>query len=200
MPWAGFGIDGYKLARTRSIEGSKLSAVDGAGGIRACRASRGRDETGTIVVLKISVLVDGRGDGERRTGTDHHERAQTEQIRQGHAAAQEEPLPDVERSATVVLADVVGVRGKVGDTRRVAVGIAQRVEAEELDFGANFYVGVHDQLFLFEIAFGDKAVDIPATDGRTIRVAGGSRIRRIRVDGKELVEAARVQVRRRNSG
>ena len=43
----------------------------------------------------------------RRTGTDHHKRTQPKQVREGDAAAEKEPISNIEGSTSVILADVV---------------------------------------------------------------------------------------------
>jgi hypothetical protein len=76
-------------------------------------------------------------------------------------------------SAAVVGADVVGVRGKAGNSGGVAVGIVQYVVAEKLNLRSEANVGVGDQLILPEDAFGNVAVKISTGGVATTRDCTG---------------------------
>src|SRR4029077_1059889 len=166
---AGFGIDGQKFSGPRGIECSELRAVNGTlRGARACGTSGGRHKSRTIIVVDlVSVLIDGRRDVKRRAGTDDHERTQTNQIRKGDTAAQKQSVPNVKGGAAVILGDVVGIRREAGDAGSLSAGVAQGGEAQRWGFGADPYIGVQDELVLFEIAFGNVAVGVASNDRGT---------------------------------
>src|SRR5579864_2640574 len=88
----------------------------------------------------------------------------------------------------------MGVRRKTGNTGSVAVGMVQRIVAEHLHLGTDAHVAVHYQLVLFEIGFGNVAIDVASLDRGTIRSAWGSGIWGAGVDESELVEAARIHI------
>src|SRR5947209_19295840 len=74
------------------------------------------------------------------------------QVGQCDAASEKNTMPNVEGDAAIVLADVVGIGGESGHARSIAIGVVQGVEAEQLQFGADAHIAVHDQLILLEIA------------------------------------------------
>jgi len=61
-------------------------------------------------------------------------------------------VPNVKGATAIVLADVVGIRDETGRAGSVALGIVQRVIAEQLDLGSNPNVGIQNELILLEIA------------------------------------------------
>src|SRR5437879_4119913 len=71
----------------------------------------------------------------------------------------------IERGPSVVLADVVGVGGKSGNTGSVTVGVVQGVVAKQLKLRPQADVAVHDELLLAEIAFGRVLVDAISAQG-----------------------------------
>src|SRR5580700_10179050 len=104
-------------------------------------------------------------------------------------------MSHIECPAAVVLADVVGVRGKTGDAGSIAIGVVEGVVAKELQLGADSDIGVRYKLILPEDSFGDELVNIARQQiWPHTRTAWRARVGRVRVDAEELIEASRVQV------
>src|SRR5260370_15587702 len=108
-------------------------------------------------------------------------------------------MSGVERRAAVVVADVIRVGRKAGNPRDVTVGIVERVKTKQLDLRPYAYVRINDQLVLLKVAFGNVFEDVARAEIRALLTAGCPGKRRVGVEGKQLIEAARVQVRNRQS-
>src|SRR5580698_3830505 len=163
---------GTPLANARTFR-------DGARADRVLNRRTGRtgNETGAIVQLLVAVEIVGRGDAERRAGADDHERAQAEKIGQADAAAEKEAMPNVEGAASIILADVVRVRGEGRNAAGIALRVVQSVVAEELHLTAHPNIGVHDELLLLEVRFRNVTIEVSARGGRAGRKRGQRKIR-----------------------
>src|SRR3984957_3601403 len=205
MIGTGFRIDRFPCSgRTGRVKGSVRRAVN----VRAARVLNRRtgrtgNETGGSVQLLVAVEIVGRGDAERRAGADDHERAQAEKIGQADAAAEKEAMPNVEGAASIILADVVRVRGEGRNAAGIALRVVQSVVAEELHLTAHPNIGVHDELLLLEVRFRNVTIEVSARGGRAGRKRGQRKIRgrtgrarkgRIGIDSNELIEAPRIQI------
>src|ERR1700736_3445986 len=108
-------------------------------------------------------------------------------------------MAGVERRAAVVAADVIRVGRKAGNPRDVTVGVVERVKTKELDLRPHSHVRINDELVLMKVAFGDVFEDVSPAGIRAQLTAGRPGKGRVGIDGKELIEAARVQIRNRQS-
>ena len=162
-----------------------------------------RAECRPIVVNRIAVRVLSRRDVERRTRTRDHERAEAELHRHGNAATEKNSVTNVKRRAAVVLRDVVLIRGKARyyRTRRIAVGVAQRVVAEERKFLPDAHAAVHDELILLKNTGAFVLINIFECSEWSLRYVFGVKGRangRIDISREERMNAAGIQIRERD--
>src|SRR5437879_98283 len=130
-------------------------------------------------------------------------------MRQRNVAANESPMPDIERSAAIIGQRIVLVRKKTSRTggaasekpsaaparTGIAVGITQRVEAKQRQLFPRRDSYVRDELVLAEDSFGVVLIDIATS---ILRLQGIPTIqRRIDVADVKGVLATRIQIRQR---
>ena len=94
---------------------------------------------------------------------------------------------------------MIRVGRKAGNPRDVTVGVVERVKTKQLDLRSHSHVGINDQLVLLKVAFGNVFEDVSRAGIGAQLTVGRPRNRRVGVDGKQLIEAARVQVGNRQS-
>lgn len=86
--WSGAVVDRKRSTREpRNIERSQRGAVY-ISNVRWARARCSRNEVGAVVVLIVSIQVNGGVDIERAARADHHEWTQPKQVWQCDAAAE----------------------------------------------------------------------------------------------------------------
>src|SRR5205823_2381549 len=129
--------------------------------------------------------------------------AQSELHRHGNAATEKNAMADVKRRAAVVLRDVVLIRRKTRyyRTRRIAVGVVQRVVAEQRNFLSDAHTAVHDELVLLENPCALVLISIFESSEWSLRYVFGVKGRangRIDISREERMNAAGIQIRERD--
>src|SRR5580700_3128332 len=160
---AGAVVDGNYLLTgcgQRVVESAERRAVGRATCGAGIGAGGGGNKSGTIVEDCISIQIIGSNDVKGCAGTGNQKRAQTKKVGQAKASAEKQPMPGIEGGAAVVVTDVVGVRREAGNATRIAIGIVQGVETEELNLGANAHIRVHDELVLSEVCLRCVLIDL----------------------------------------
>ena len=146
--------------------------VEGGVGFTPAGQVAMRNESGTIVEDRNrhshrlgEVILNGDPE------LDDHERTEAEGIGQRNASAEKKPVAGVERCAAIVLADVVGIRGEIGNARGVAIGVVQVVIAKQLNFRADADVLLTMSWFWRNCDFGND-IDRHCPVTRAVREEG----------------------------
>jgi hypothetical protein len=99
----------------------------------------------------------------------HHKGHELEPKRQADRAAHDGAMADIKPGHAIILRRMVGIRNKTSDPGRVAIGIVQRVTAEEREERTLVQVEVGNELVLIVKTGGLILVDIPAEARRAVR-------------------------------
>src|SRR5215467_11631355 len=102
-------------------------------------------------------------------------------------------MANIERSAAVILRDVVLIRRKAAGASGVAVCMAQRVIAKQRKFRTEANAAVHDELILFEDSRSLHLINVFERSERTFGNVGGVECwtdGRVDVSSKQGVNAA----------